>query len=210
MKRITALRVGRGRSKRVSVFLDSKFAFSLGAEVVEREGLQIGGELSADEVETLARADGFHRCLDAAVHYLSYRPRSEAELRKRLHQRGFDGDSIEVTITKLQGQRLVDDMAFAQFWKDNREAFSPRSQWLTRLELRQKGVDNNIIDEVVASVDDNDSAYRAALGKVRSLPVSDYQDFCRRLGGYLKRRGFSYGVINYTVEQLWQEQGEEV
>jgi hypothetical protein len=35
--------------------------------------------------------------------------------------------------------------------------------------------------------------------------MSDYQSFRRRLGGYLKRRGFGYGVINHTVERLWQE-----
>ena len=148
-----------------------------------------------------------HRCLNAAVHYLSYRPRSEFELRERLHQRGFDGDSVEVVLAKLKEQGLVDDAAFAQFWKDNRESFSPRSQWLTKLELRRKGVASNIIDEVVDTIDDEDSAYRAALSKARHLPRSDYQGFRRRLGEYLKRRGFSYRVINHTVERIWQERG---
>ena len=99
----------------------------------------------------------------------------------------------------------MDDMAFAQFWKDNRESFSPRSQWLTRLELRQKGIADGIIAQVVDTVDDNHSAYQAALGKVRSLPLSDYHRFRRRLGEYLRRRGFNYGVINHTVERVWKE-----
>ncbi len=208
MRRITALRVGRGRRKRVNVSLDGRFAFSLETEVTIKEGLQVGQELSASQIEALARFDHFHRCLNAAAHYLSYRPRSEFELRERLHQRGFDGDSVEEVLAKLKEQGLVDDTAFAQFWKDNRESFSPRSQWLTKLELRRKGVANNIIDQVVNNIDEEDSAYRAALSKARSLPLSDYQSFRRRLGDYLKRRGFSYGVINHAVEQVWQEQGE--
>ncbi len=53
---------------------------------------------------------------------------------------------------------MVDDMAFAQFWKDNRESFSPRSQWLTKLELRRKGVASDIIDQIVDTIDDEDSA----------------------------------------------------
>ncbi len=207
MKKITALRVGRGRRKRVNVFLDGRFAFSLEAEVAVKEGLQVGQELSANQIEALARSDHFHRCLNAAAHYLSYRPRSEFELRERLRQRGFDGDSVEAVITKLKEQGLVDDTAFAQFWKDNRESFSPRSQWLTKLELRRKGVANNIIDQVVDDIDNDDSAYRAALSKARSLPLSDYQSFHRRLGEYLKRRGFGYGVINHSLERLWQELG---
>ena len=208
MRRITALRVGRGRRKRVNVSLDGRFAFSLEAEVAIKKGLQVGQELSAGQIEALARSDHYHRCLNAAARYLSYRPRSEFELRERLHQRGFDGDSVEAVLTRLKEQGLVDDMAFAQFWKDNRESFSPRSQWLTRLELRQKGIASNIIDQIADTVDDEDSAYRAALSKARSLPLlSDYQGFHRRLGDYLKRRGFGYGVINHTIERLWQELG---
>ena len=206
MKRITAIRTGRGRGKRVNMFLDDKFAFSLEAEVAVMEGLKVGQELSDSQIEALARSDHFHRCLNAAARYLSYRPRSESELRERLYRRGFGDDSVEAVIAKLKEQGLVDDIAFAQFWKDNRESFSPRSRWLTKLELRRKGVAEEIMDKVVNTVDDEDSAYRAALSKARSLPLSDYQDFRRRLGDYLRRRGFSYEVINHTVELMWQEQ----
>jgi regulatory protein len=206
MRKITALRVGRGRGKRVNIFLDGKFAFSLEAEVVAKEGLQVEQVLSDEQIEALAGSDHFHRCLNAATLYLSYRLRSESELRERLHRRGFDGDTLEAVITRLKEQGLVNDMAFAQFWRDDRESFSPRSRWLTRLELRRKGVANDIIDQVVEAIDDDDSAYRAALSKARSLPRSDEQSFRHRLGEYLKRRGFSYGVINHTVERVWQDQ----
>jgi len=205
MGKITALRIGRGQRKRVNVSLDGRFALSLEAEVAIKEGLQVGQELSASQIEALARSDCFHRCLNAANHYLSYRPRSESELRERLRQRGFDGDSVETVLAKLKEQGLVDDVAFAQFWKDNRESFSPRSRWLTRLELRRKGVADNIIDQITDTIDDEDSAYQAGRSKARSLTLSDYQSFRHRLGDYLRRRGFGYGVINQAIERLWQE-----
>ena len=205
MKKVTALRLGRGRGKRVNIYLDDRFAFSLEAEVAVREEVKVGQELATDQIETLARLDSVQRCLNVATRYLSYRPRSESELRERLCQRGFDSDSVEVVLGRLREQGLVNDVDFAQFWQDNRQSFSPRSRWLTRLELRRKGVAEEIIDQVVSAASDDDSAYRAALGRVRRLPVSDYHGFRRRLGGYLKRRGFSYGVINNTVEQLWQQ-----
>ena len=210
MGKITALQVGKRREKRVKVFLDGKFAFSLEAEVVVKEGLQLGQELAAREVEVLTRSDLFHRCLNAATHYLSYRLRSESELRERLHRRGFDGDSVETVLAKLKEQGLVDDTEFARFWKDNREWFSPRSQWLTKLELKRKGVADDIIDQVTEAIDDDNSAYQVALSKARNLPLSDRQVFRRRLGDYLKRRGFGYGVINHTVERVWQELREQV
>jgi regulatory protein len=206
MKKVTAIRAGR-RGKRVNIYLDGKFAFSLEAEVAVKRGLEVGQELSEGDIEALTGADLSHRCFEAALHYLGYRPRSEAELRERLKRRGFDGNSVEAAIAKLREQGLVNDLAFAQFWKDNRQSFSPRSQWLTRSELRQKGVAEDIIGQVIADVDDEDSAYRVAMSRVRKLPTVDYQSFRRRLGEHLKRRGFDYRVINNTVQKVWQEKG---
>ncbi|MDD4877077.1 MAG: RecX family transcriptional regulator [Dehalococcoidales bacterium] len=205
MNKITALSIGKGKNKRVNVFLDNRFAFSLEAEVALKESLQIGQQLSGEQIKILTKADQYYRCLNAATNYLSYRPRSELELRKRLQQRGFNDISIETTINKLKEQGLVDDQAFAQFWKENRDLFNQRSQWLIKMELKQKGIADYIIEQVTDTIDDEDSAYRAAQNKCRSLPLFDYQNFRRRLGEYLKRRGFSYIVINKTIEQLWEE-----
>lgn len=207
MSKITNLTVGRSREKRLNVFLDGKFAFSLLAEVAVKEGLRVGQELSANQVEVLTGSNHFHRCLNAAIRYLGYRPRSEAEVRQRLQRHGFNGDCTEKVLAQLKEQGLVDDTAFARFWKENRESFSPRSRRLTRLELQRKGLDGGVIDQIVGEVDDSDSAYRAALGKVRRLLPSDYQGFRRRLGEYLRRRGFNYEVINDTVERVWKECG---
>ena len=205
MAKITALRLGKGRSKQANVSLDGKSAFSLEAEVALREGLKVGQELSAGQIEALIKANHFKRCLDAAARYLSYRPRSEYEMRRQLSKHHFDDDCIEAVLSKLKGQGLVDDSAFARFWKDNRQSFSPRSQWLTRLELKQKGVSSEIIDQVVSTIDDADNAYRVATGRAHSLKMSDYHSFRHRLGEYLRRRGFNYGVISRTIERLWQE-----
>ena len=204
MKTVTAVRAGRGRNKRVNVFLDGRFAFSLEAEVAVKAGLRAGQELAEDNIQTLARTDQSQRCFNAASRYLSYRPRSEAELRERLSRRGYDDETVGKAIARLKEQGLVNDTAFAQFWKENRDTFSPRSQRLTKLELRRKGVAGEIIDQVVAGVDE-DNAYKAALARARRLPATDYTDFRRRLGGYLQRRGFNYGVVEHTVAQLWRE-----
>lgn len=204
---ITALRAGKGRQKRVNLFLDGRFAFSLQTELAAKEGLQIGQEISDSRFEALSRSDRAQRCRNAALRYLSYRPRSQAELRGKLQQRDFDMDNIEAVLIKLKEQGLIDDSAFAQFWKDNRKSFSPRSQWLTRLELRRKGVAEEIIDQAVGALDDGESAYQAALGRAQRLPLADYQVFRRRLSEYLRRRGFNYEVINHTVQRTWQECG---
>ncbi len=205
MSKVTALGVGKGRARRINVFLDGKFAFSLEAEVATKERLQVDQMLSTEQIEGLTSADNCQRCLNAAIRSLGYRPRSEAELRDRLVKRGFAGDIQDAVITRLREKGLVDDNAFAQFWKENRESFIPRSQRLTRLELKRKGIANEIIDPVVAAIDDEEGAYRAALSKARRLSRTDYPSFQRRLGGHLKRRGFNSSVIKRTLERIWRD-----
>jgi regulatory protein len=163
--------------------------------------------MSVDRIESLTSNDQLQRCLETAYRYLSYRPRSESEVRERMQRRGFAAETISSVINRLREQNLLNDGDFAQFWKENRESFSPRSQWLTGLELKRKGVADRVIEQVIAGIDDGESAYRAALQKARRGAPTDYQSFRRRLGEYLRRRGFNYEIIGHTVKKVWQERG---
>jgi SOS response regulatory protein OraA/RecX len=69
------------------------------------------------------------------------------------------------------------------------------------------GVLNDAIEQAVAGMDDDENAYRAALQKTHRGAPADYQSFRRRLGNYLRRRGFNYGIIVHTVDRIWQERG---
>ncbi|MFZ0033560.1 MAG: regulatory protein RecX [Sedimentisphaerales bacterium] len=209
MSRITALKTSKHTEKKVNMFLDGKFAISVDTEVVVKKGLTIGQELSDDQIKGLAEDVSLARCLNTAYRFLSHRPRSEAEMKDRLHRHGFENSQIEIVINKLKEQNLLDDTVFAQFWKENRQMFRPRSQRLTRVELKKKGVADEIIDEVTEKLDDMESAYQAALSKAQHLPKQEYEVFRRRLGDYLKRRGFGYAVINQTVKRIWQELKEQ-
>jgi len=204
MRTVTAIDVQKRGKDRVNVFLDGAFAFSLGIEVLEEQSLHLGQMLSDSQREELVRVDLFHKCLNAALRLLSYRPRSEAEVRTRLRPR-FEEQAIDSVIVHLKARHMVDDVAFAQFWKENRESFSPRSKRMLMLELRRKGIDSGVITDVVEAIDEEQSAYRAAEKKARSWAKEDYNTFRRKLGAFLHRRGFSNEVANCIMERLWQE-----
>ncbi|MCK5653670.1 MAG: RecX family transcriptional regulator [Dehalococcoidia bacterium] len=206
MKTITDIETQKRGRERVSIFLDGRFAFSVGRGVVEEHGLHPGQVLSDSRVEELAVADLFGKCLNAALRLLSYRPRSEAEIRTRLSRR-FNGETIEGVILQLRERQMIDDVAFAAFWREARDFFSPRGRRLLKVELRNKGIDRELIDKVLNGIDDEESAYRAAQKRGRTLAKEDYETFRRKLGAFLRRRGFSYEVANRTTERLWQELG---
>jgi regulatory protein len=148
-------------------------------------------------------------CLDAAYRYLSYRPRSEGEIRQWLRGRRFPKEVIEAAIARLKEQNLTDDLAFAQFWKDNRLSFRPKSKRLIKKELRDRNVSAEIIEQVTGDIDDEGTAYKLASGRLPALSRLDYPSFYRRLSSYLAYRGFSYEVIRDTVARLWREKETE-
>ena len=146
----------------------------------------------------------FQRAHAAALRLLSYRPRSEAEVRTRL-RRNFTAHLVERVLEALRKQDLIDDSKFARQWRESRESLKPRSAWAIKRELMAKGVDTALADQAVWDVDDGESAYRAALGPARKLNGVDLPTFRRRLWGYLKRRGFSDSDSRLTINRLWEE-----
>ena len=102
----------------MNIYLDGEFAFSLEAEVAVKNGLRVNQELSPEQIEEIVTADQYRRCYNAATLFLGYRPRSEPELRARLRKRGFHSNSIDSVVNRLKEQGLVDDTAFAEFWKE--------------------------------------------------------------------------------------------
>jgi len=153
----------------------------------------------------LTDSNSLQDCLNAAYRYLSYRPRSEGEIRYWLHRRGFANEVAEKTIAKLREQNLSDDFAFAQFWTGNRLSFRPKSKRLIRKELRDKKVAAEIIEQVTKDIDDEEIAYKLGSSRVATLAHLDYPDFYRRLSSYLGYRGFSYEIIKHTAALVWQE-----
>jgi regulatory protein len=208
--KITAIKAGKSlRLKRSSIFLDDRFAFSLDNAVILKENLRVGQTLSEQEVESLAGADRYERCLNAALLFLGYRPRSEAETRTRLQKHGYTGSEIDRVVERLRNLKLLNDAAFAEYWNENRTSFKPRGQRMLKSELRRKGVDAVTISESFEGIDELENALLAARAKARTLKVEDYQTFRNKLGGYLHRRGFDYGVISKIVKQVWEERTGE-
>jgi len=112
-------------------------------------------------------------------------------------------------LARLVGAGLLDDEAFAHYWVENREEFKPRARRLLRYELEQKGLESAAIAEAVEEVSEEESAYRAGLARAARYAHLDRQTFRARLGGFLQRRGFSYEVVNETVNRLWRETNSE-
>ena len=202
---ITDVQLNR-QKKRASIYIDHSFSFSLDREIAVWAHLHIGDELFPDKIEELKHSDCVQGCLNAALRFLEYRPRSEAEVRQRLRGRSFDEETVNEVIARLKRQSLIDDRAFANYWKENRLSFRPKSKQLIKLELLQKGVSQEIATDVIDDVNDEENACKIAQKKARIFAGSDYDEFRNYMSNFLRRKGYGYDIINYVVARIWQEQ----
>jgi regulatory protein len=205
MSKITGIKRGKTGGRRIEILLDGKPALGLLPETALKENLKVGQELGGSALENLAKADLRQRCYNSAARFLSYRPRSESEMRQRLARHGYDAETIEKTLGRYREMGLVDDIAFARFWVENRNTFSPRSRRLAKMELKKKGLQTDIIEDAVNDIDEKENAYKAALSRARRLAALDYKVFRLRLGQYLGRRGFNYGIIKEITDRVWKD-----
>lgn len=204
---ITALELQKRHRDRVNLYLDGTFAFSVTA--LEAARLKVGQRLSDAEVAHLkARAEADH-AYERALRFLTYRPRSEAEVLKYLASKGVDERVQAEILDKLRRLGLVDDEAFARFWVESREQSHPLGRMALSAELRLKGVHDEVIQNVVQAVHDEDSAYRAARKHARRYGDLTDRQAQEKLGAFLVRRGFPYSVARATVKRLVEESAAE-
>jgi len=196
---VTALRFQKRNKNRVNVYIDGQFAFGLAA--IEAAHLRVGQTLSDDDVVRLRRQDEVERAYERALNFLSYRPRSEVEVRRNLRKKNVEDEAVEVVIERLTRAGLLNDREFALYWVENRLQFNPRGVRALRHELREKGVPASIITDALVDFEEEVAARKAVEAGARRLAHLEPRDFRRRLGAYLARRGFSYPVIEPLIEE---------
>lgn len=204
---ITEIKVQARSRKRVNVYLDGEYGFSL--ELLVAAPLSRGDTLSDEEIEELLLQDSTQTAFDRTLKFLAYRPRSSAEIKRYLREKGVAPRASERVLDRLRSANLLDDLAFAQYWVENRESFRPRGLRLLRQELRAKGIDHGLIDEVLTDVDESRSAYQAAVQRAARYDRLDDEAFREKMYGFLRRRGFDYEVARETIAfLLLQRNGE--
>jgi regulatory protein len=190
--KITELKQQVKRADRVSVYVDSKYSFSLSSEELLSTKLYKGMVLSSTELSDLTKLSERSLVKAQCYHYLSYRPRSQWEMETYLKRKGYSVQIIEDTIKYLINQNLVNDNEFANRWIENRVLLKPTSINVLKLELKQKHISQGIINEALENHDINEL-------EIIKRQQSGYKEDLK-LMQFLVRRGFNYGLIKRALD----------
>ncbi|MBI2599255.1 RecX family transcriptional regulator [Candidatus Curtissbacteria bacterium] len=210
MPTVTAIEPQKRKEKRFNIFLDGKFAFGASDLVLLEEGLKVGKIIKAEEVAKIIQKEQGTKLLDLATNFLSFRSRSEKEVRDYLIKKISSRENIKFTlasqsplvsivIAKLKKYQYLDDLQFARWFLASRLRSRPKGLSLIKLELKKKGISQDIIDSVFdRPYKESDLAKKAIekrIARWHSLPDLEFK---KKFYQYLAARGFSYDTIKET------------
>jgi len=206
--KITSVSLQARDKNRVNISVDGKYRFSLDVFQVGSLGIKIGNEYEEAEIIRLETESQYGKVYNRALEYCLMRPHSVKEVRDylyrktrpRLNKTGEIVPGVDVSITvrvieKLIDKKYVNDFEFARYWVENRSLKKGISSRKLISELRAKGVDMSIIDELIKVSDRSDSE---ELQKIIVKKRQKYTDD-NKLIAYLARQGFAYEDIKYAL-----------
>jgi regulatory protein len=202
---ITAVHRDNKQKQRYHIDLDGDYAFSVHEDILVKYNLFKGTEVDEPFYREVLVAEEKHRAYLNALRYIGIRPRTKSQLHAYLLEKGFLPAVADEVCDRCREQGYIDDEAFARQWVDERLRLKPRSPYMLRMELQQRGIDRSIVEDAVRGVSREDElvAARALIEKkARRLTGPPNPDEERKLLSMLMRKGFSHGVIQQIRGEL--------
>lgn len=200
--KVTAITQQKHHTERYSVFVDGNFAFGLIMQDILYFKLKEGSEVSEETYDFILENLVYIKAQDKALHYLGYKMRTRWEVVKKLEEQEYSEEVVERVLAFLEKYSYLDDLAYCKSHIRERERLNPRGKFALKMELRQKGVSNKLIEQALeeSEVDELTGAIRLIHKKVRNLEDLDEKEK-KRVVGFLQRRGYSCDIIKEALQE---------
>ena len=197
---ITSVEKSKKNKDRFSIYIDDIYSFSISEDDYLSMHLYDKSELSKDEIDYIKNTVNFLAAKDLALKYLSYKLRTEKEVRLKLQNQGFDGDPIEMAIEELKSLGYINNKIYVQKFVFDRSKLKPKSKKLIKLELLSRGIQEEVIDEVLNDWNVDETVVAEGLVK-RKFGKYDMQDenVRKKVYMFLKHRGYSHEIIKSVI-----------
>lgn len=197
--KVSAIKRQVKRADRYSIFVDSKYAFSLSDTALLESKLVLGQELSHQQVREFKKLSDDDKLYNQTLRYVALRPRSKWEIETYLERKKASPNLVKRLLDKLSQAGLLDDQKFAEAFVNDRRLLRQTSRRKLIQELRQKRVPEDVIQAAVGSDAEIEKESLAAIIE-RKRKQSKYQDDLK-LMQYLARQGFNYGDIKEALQK---------
>jgi len=151
---------------------------------------------------------------DRAVNLLTFKPRSEAELRKRLLEKPWtDAGIVDEVIEKLKRYGYVDDDDYARGLAASKLRQKPLGRYRLEQELKRKQLDSETIekalDNAFEDAPEEELIDRAIEKRISTKGMPETYPDKKKLFDHLLRLGFGYDLIRDRLEGMRTEEREK-
>jgi regulatory protein len=149
---------------------------------------------------------GYDETLNRVYRFLSIRPRTEHEMEQYLQKRHTKTEIGDKIMAFLRSQNLINDTEFAAWWIEQRTKFRPKGQGIIKMELKQKGIPDTILDAISINPQDQKDMIKKLIQK--QMPKYTHlpkYELYQKLGAYLSRRGFNWESIKRGIDEVLEE-----
>ena len=203
MFEITAIQAQVKDKERCNIYLDGQFYCGLKAETVYRYQLQVGQKIEQSRLEEIQFENEKMQALDKAFSYLSATMKTERQMRDYLCKKGYLPSVCDYVLEKLYYYKLLDDKLYTKQYI--KSASKTKGARRISLELRQKGLDVDMIDDALITIEDAEQRAKEVLAKYMRHKANTKENLAKAFR-YLLSRGFNYddvksALANYGMEE---------
>lgn len=198
--RISDIKLQVRDNNRASVYVDGKYSFSLTIEQINNLKIKIDNNYRNSDIEAFKKESRIGKVYLNTILYCMSRPRSQKEIKEYLFKKtisritklgkkesSINQSEADIIFNRIMAKNYVDDKKFTEHWVENRFSKKGISRRRLIIELKLKGIDQAIIDEVISSNIRND---KQEIKKIIARKAKGYTS--EKLFSYLIRQGFSY------------------
>jgi len=203
--KITKIEVQKRNKERVNVYIDNAYAFSIYSELVYRENLRVNSEVDEEKLLSLAKKENVSKCKETALKIIERSYKTEKEMQKKLMEKGYDFDSIEIVINFLKEYNFINDSNYVKMYIKDR--ISTQGKQKIKYSLIRKGISVEIIDEFINKIESDDEkvvAIEMTKKKYKTLIKRENDRFklWNKLCRYLVGRGYDYSISKEVVNEV--------
>ena len=203
VKTVTNIKYSRRDPNLAAIYVDGTYAFSV--SLLEAASLHTGSKLTPAQFARFLKEHQLYTAYKTAIGYLTRSPRSFHEIQCHLRKKKYSAETIDACMEKLNQNGYIDDTNYARLFVEQRIRFNPRSKYALRFELSRKGIDAEVVEEVVSPLNDYDLAFAAVTKKMRRWHTLPEADLKIKVMSFLSQRGFGYDVAGDTFDRVLRD-----
>ncbi|MGB3262159.1 recombination regulator RecX [Paenisporosarcina sp.] len=205
MSVITKIMRQKNNPERYNIYLEEKYAFAVDESLLIKYQLSKGKVLEDWERDEIVYDDEVRKAFNKALHFLSFRMRSEHEVKKKLLDAEYGEAVVLEAIQKLYQLDFLNDESFSKALLETQKKTGKKGPRAIQQELKKKGIDKSLQEEVLETYTEEEQA-KIAQGLAEKIANQHSSKTPRqvkqKIQDTLLRKGYSYAIISKAIEDI--------